>query len=497
MKDNKVVYRVSITVSIIIAVLVVLFRETIEKQANAWFATLTEEFGWLYLLSVFAFVVFILILAFSKYGNIRLGRDDEKPEHSLFSWFAMLFCAGMGIGLVFWGISEPISHYISPPVGIEAGTPAAIDFSMKSSFMHWGIHPWSLYAVVGLPLAYFQYRKHKPGLLSSTLEPLIGSDSKRSKYIKNAIDIAAIWTTVAGISTSLGLGIIQITNGGNFLFNIDSGILTQIIIIIIVTGIFLWSSISGINKGVKILSNFNVVIAILLMVLAVIVGSRLEMANNFTSGLGNYINDFFKDSLFISEYVDTSWVKNWRVFYWGWWITWAPFVGIFIARISKGRTIREFVLGVVAVPTLVSMIWFSVFGTMGLHLANNKVLSTEAMEKIAGAPEIGLFTVMQHYPLGTAISILAVILLITFFITSADSGTFVLAMMSSDGDLNPKAHKKIVWGITQSVLAIGLLVTGGLKPAQILCILGSFPLIFIICGICLSLIKELRNEYKK
>ncbi len=262
----------------------------------------------------------------------------------------------------------------------------------------------------------------------------------------------------------------------------------------IVTAVFMWSALSGIDKGVKRLSDFNIFLAVILMAAVVMVGPKVEMLDNLVNGMGGYIGGFFKDSLAISAYGDSSWVKAWRVFYWAWWIAWAPFVGIFIARISKGRTIREFVLGVVGAPTIASVVWFAIFGTMGLHLGNSGELSAEELRQVAAVPESGLFTVFGHYPLGTILSVLVIVLLCTFFITSADSGTFVLAMLSSDGERNPPSVKKIVWGLVQSGLSIGLLIAGGLKPLQTISIAAAFPFMFIMIGACISLVKELKRE---
>ena len=451
MSKNKKTYNpvfvISLIISLGLTLFAIFFKQTFSDFSNALFSGITENFAWMYLLVMLLFVLFVLGIACTKYGNLRLGADDSRPEYSTFSWFAMLFCAGMGVGLVFWGISEPVSHYMSPVAGIEAGSAEAAEFAVKASFMHWGIHPWANYAVVGLSLAYFQFRKGRPGLMSSTLE--------------------------CGLPNTL---------------------MVQIVIIAIVTAIFMWSAISGIEKGVKRLSDFNVYLAILLMVATVIVGPKIEILNNLINGVGGYLGTFFQESLAIPAYGDASWVKAWRVFYWAWWIAWAPFVGIFIARISKGRTIREFVLGVVGAPTLASVVWFAIFGSMGLHLGTEGVLSVEELQQVAAVPESGLFTVLSHYPFGMILSLVVIVLLCTFFITSADSGTFVLAMLSSEGEMNPPSVKKVIWGLVQSGLAIGLLIAGGLKPLQTISIAAAFPFMFIMIGACVSLMKELKKE---
>lgn len=493
MQSRNFVYYTSIGLTLIIGLFAIILPTKFIGISNYLFSLLTEDFSWFFQIVMFAFVVFVLILAFSKYGSIRLGVDNSKPEYSTFSWFAMLFCAGMGVGLVFWGISEPVSHYVSPMSGIKPLTPESADFAIKSSFMHWGIHPWANYAVVGLTLAYFQFRKNKKGLMSSALEGVLGR--KSNGLVGELVDVLAAFASVAGIVTSLGLGVLQINSGFNTMYSVPNTLWVQILIISIVTVVFMASSISGIDKGIKILSNINVYIAFSLMVGAFIVGPKLEVFNNFVNGIGNYFGTFLQDSLSISAYSDTSvWIKAWRVFYWAWWIAWAPFVGLFIARISKGRTIREFVLGVVGAPTLASLMWFSIFGSLGIHLGQNGIMASDELLSVAASPESGVFAVLQHYPFGELLSVIALILLLIFFITSADSGTFVLSMISSNGDLNPPKSKKFIWGIIQAIMAIGLLTSGGLKPLQTISIVAAFPFAFIMIGACVSLIKELKKE---
>lgn len=491
-KKSNSVYIISLIITAVIAVWSIFFKDSFTSLSDKIFSILTVDFGWSYLVSMTAFVGFCIFIAFSKYGKIKLGPDDSKPEYNTISWFAMLFGAGMGVGLVFWGVAEPLSHFIAP-MGLEPGTAEAANFAMKTSFMHWGIHPWANYCIIGLALAYFQFRKGKPGLISSIFEPLIGEKGVKGP-IGKTIDILAIFATVAGVTTSLGLGVLQINSGINYLFGIPETLLIQIIIIVIFSVIYIWSAVAGIEKGIKIVSDINLYLAFGLMVVAVIIGPNLNMINSFVNGLGQYIGNFVSDSLYTNTYGDNSWVNAWRIFYWAWWIAWAPFVGAFIARISKGRTIKEFIFGVVLAPAIGSMIWFAIFGSLGINLGIEGTLSTEVMTKIVSSPETALFIVMENYPLGKILSIISMILVCTFFVTSANSGTFVLSMLSTEGNLNPPNSKKVVWGVVQSLLAIGLLIAGGLKPLQTISIVAAFPFIFIMIFACVSLIKALKKE---
>ena len=488
---KNTVFNISLLLTGGIALWAVGFNDSFTVVSNAIYTFLTKQFGWLYLVAMLFFVFFVLLIAVSKWGKIRLGPDDSRPEYSTVSWFAMLFGAGMGVGLVFWGISEPISHYIAPMAGIEPGTPEAADFAMKASFMHWGIHPWANYSIIGLALAYFQFRRGTPSLISAVLEPVIG---KKNQWLKHLVDVLAVFATVAGVVTSLGLGVLQINSGLNYLFGIPTNLIIQIIIIAVISVIYIWSAVSGIEKGIKLISDANLYIAFALMGAAVLVGPKLEMINSFTNTLGSYLNDFVRDSLGTNTYGDNTWVESWQIFYWAWWIAWAPFVGIFIARISRGRTIREFIAGVVAAPSLGSLVWFAIFGTMGINLGQKGVLSTDVLQEVAAAPEVGLFVVMEQYPFATVLCIVALVLLCTFFITSANSGTFVLSMLTSEGALNPPNGKKVLWGVVQSVMAVGLLIAGGLKPLQIISIAAAFPFIFIMLATCVSLVKVLKEE---
>ena len=489
-KDNAVFY-ISLILTIGIVTWSIVNQDNFSRFANSLLNFLTNKFGWLYLTSMFIFVIFAVVLAFSKYGNIKLGSEDSKPEYSTKSWFGMLFGAGMGIGLVFWGVAEPISHFVNPANGIQAGTPQAFNFAMKSSFMHWGLHPWANYSIIGLALAYFQFRKGKPGLISSIFIPIFG-EKRINGPIGKTIDILAVFATVAGVATSLGLGTMQINSGLNYLFDIPETRLVQIIIIGVITVLYIWTAVSGIDKGIKFLGDMNLILAFTLLILTILLGPTLKVINSLTNGIGLYLNNFISDSLHIEAMGDNSWTNAWTIFYWAWWIAWAPFVGTFIARISKGRTIREFIGGVMLAPALVSLIWFAAFGSMGMNLLDK--IGLEGLTLAASNPSTALFKVFDYYPLSTVLSMITVVLLGTFFITSANSATFVLGLLSSHGDLNPSTRKQFIWGIVQALLATSLLLAGGLQALQTASVAAAFPFIFVMLLAIVSLVKALKEE---
>lgn len=486
-KKNNAVYVISIIFLFAIVSLAVLAPSFFADLFNFIFRETVKQFGWLYLVSMFGFVAFVVFVGFSKWGKIRLGSDESRPEYSNISWFAMLFSAGMGIGLVFWGVAEPLNHFLSPVVGIEPGTVEAAEFAMRKSFFHWGLQPWAGYCVIAMALAYMQFRKSAPGLISSIFIPLVGEENVKGWFGKT-VDILAVFATVAGVATSLGLGALQINSGLNYIFNVPETIMVVSIIIFVITIIFLVSTLSGLDKGIKLLSNLNIAIAGAILLVCFIVGPSVKILNTLFTFTGEYVSQFITDSLTLPIFEADPWYGSWTIFYWAWWISWAPFVGMFIARISKGRTIKEFVLGVLVVPTMGSFVWFSVFGTLGLNLGID--VAREAVVSTSTA----FFVVLSHYPLGTIISIIAIVLLVTFFVTSANSATFVLAMMTHNGNLNPPSSKKLIWGIIQSALALVLIIAGGLNMLQTASIAAAFPFIFVMILACISLVKMFKSE---
>ncbi|MET3558555.1 glycine betaine transporter [Streptococcus rupicaprae] len=482
------VYALALGISLALVLLGIVIPGPFQMGTDALRQAITTNFGWFYLLLVTGILLFCLFLIVSPIGQIRLGNPNSQTEHSTTSWIAMMFSAGMGIGLVFYGAAEPLSHYASSTPSAPAGSQEALADAFRFTFFHWGIHAWAVYALIGLALAYFGFRKQEKYLLSVTFKPLLGEGSEG--WMGQVIDTLTVVATVIGVATTLGFGAAQINGGLSFLFGIPNNLLVQTVIIIITTALFILSALSGLGKGVKILSNTNLILAIGLLVLAILLGPTVQIFDTLTDSIGNYIQQFFRMSFRSAAFDETKrdWINTWTIFYWAWWISWSPFVGVFIARISKGRTIREFLTVVLLIPTLLSFLWFSTFGTLSTAVqASGNDLTGFATEEV-------LFATFSHYPLGVVLSIVALILISTFFITSADSATYVLAMLSENGRLNPSNRKKVIWGVLLAVIAIVLLFSGGLDALQNTLIIVALPFSFVIIVMMVSLLKELYHE---
>ncbi len=483
-------------ISVIIALAFILWGailpSNMETVTNNIQGFITEQFGWFYLLAATGFLIFALYLIVSPYGRIKLGKPDDKPEYNYLTWFAFLFTAGMGIGLVFWGVAEPMYHFYAPPTG-EAESYQAASVAMRFSFFHWGLHPWAIYTVVALALAYFQFRKDAPGVMSAIFRPLLGN--RVDGAIGTIINVIVVFATIFGVATSLGFGTAQIAGGVSHIIpGINNTIVTQLVIIVIITVLYMLSSQTGLNKGIRILSKTNIYLAIALMLFLLFLGPTNFIMNVFTQTIGSYLQNLAGMSFRLDPFdPETNWVQAWTIFYWAWWIAWAPFVGTFIARVSRGRTIREFVIGVLAVPTLFGFLWFSVFGgtAISLDLYDNvgimDVINTQGME-------VALFSVLDQFPFSTFMSIIAVLLIASFFITSADSATFVLGMQTTNGSLTPPNSVKFIWGLIQSAAAAVLLLSGGLGALQTASIIAALPFAIIMILMIFSLMKALREE---
>lgn len=494
-KDHSV-YRISIALILAIVLWGLFLPESFAAVANTIFNFLTTYLGWWYMLAMNLFVLFPIVLAMSRFGNMKLGSEDSVPEFSTLSWFAMLFSAGMGVGLVFYGVGEPMYHFLTPPFGAEPGSAAAAEDAIRASFFHWGLHPWANYSVIALCLAYFQYRKGAPGLMSSMFLPLLGEKANRSVAGK-AIDLLAIFATIAGIATSLGLGVLQINSGLKYMFGVPQNVTVQLCIIVVLAILYTFSAVSGINRGIKFISNLNLALACFLAVALFIIGPTLTILEVYMTGVGAYFSNLISESFSIAPFGGTykKWLGSWTLYYWAWWIAWAPFVGSFIARISRGRTIREFVAGVLLVPAFGSFCWFAIFGTSGLHLELSGI--AKLSEQINADISIGLFEMYKYYAFGGIMSLLMMVLIGTFFITSANSATYVLSMYSSEGNLNPSRARMGIWGVLQAALAFVLLLTGGLKSLQIISITAAGPFSIIMVVACWCLWTTLNKDNPK
>lgn len=489
---NGPVFFTSSIIIIISIILTLIYRESAETYFGEVQDYISNTGGWFFVLSVNIYLFFMLYLAFSKFGQLRIGGQSAKPEFKTISWFAMLFSAGMGIGLLFWSIAEPINHFMSPPL-TEGGTAAAAKEAMKYTFLHWGFHAWGIYALVGLALAYFTYSRGLPLTIRSVFYPFLGE--KIYGRIGDLIDIFAVLATLFGLATSLGMGVKQIAAGLEHVFGLDSGINTQILLIGGITLIATASVVLGVDKGVKFLSEWNMRIAVLLLLLVVVLGPTIFIFQSFVQNTGNYFYSFLEISTWTESYTGTSWQNAWTVFYWGWWIAWSPFVGMFIARISKGRTVSEFILGVLIVPSIITFFWISAFGSSSIQqvLLGDDTIVNAVNNNVATA----LFVFLEDYPLAVALNIIGVILIAGFFVTSSDSGSLVVDSLTSGGKIDAPVGQRIFWAVAEGGVAAVLLIGGGLQALQTASIVTGLPFAIILILMCYSLYKGLDEDFKK
>jgi choline/carnitine/betaine transport len=463
---------------------------SVSSSALDWTVT---TMGWLFVLTASAFVVFVIWLAVGRFGDIPLGNAAEVPEFSTVSWIAMMFSAGMGIGLMFYGVSEPLSHFVTPPPG--TGSKGSVQNAMATTLFHWTLHPWAIYAVVGIAISYGVFRKGRPQLISSAFSSLIG-ERRADGPAGRVIDILAIFATLFGSAASLGLGALQIGSGLEIVGGIGkvgNGVLVAIIAIL--TAAFIASAISGIEKGIQWLSNTNMVLAIALALFVFVAGPTVFILDLIPTALGSY----FHDLAMMSARTDAAggdgmaeWLSGWTVFYWAWWLSWAPFVGMFIARISRGRTIRQFVTGVLLVPSLVSLVWFAIFGGAAIHMQESGI-------DLAGksSPESQLFGMLDQLPLSTVTSIVVMLLVAIFFVSGADAASIVMGTLSERGTLEPSTWTVIFWGVATGGVAAVMLLIGGDSAhtgLQNITIVAALPFVLVMIGLCVALVKDLRSD---
>ncbi|MBT2620720.1 MULTISPECIES: BCCT family transporter [Chryseobacterium] len=501
MKFRKIqtTFNKGVTIPSLIFIIGTCFLSAVYPKSTETVLNSIKEFifvnlNWIYVWSVTIFVIFLVYLMFSKYANIKLGANDSKPEYSLFSWISMLFAAGMGIGLIYFSVAEPMQHYSSKVFGDNHYINRAKQAQLYT-FFHWGIHAWAIYGIVGLSLSYFAYRYRLPLSLRSCFYPLL-KDKINGKW-GNVIDIFALCCTFFGITTTLGFGVVQINSGLQIMRVIpENNFIYQIIIVVCLISLSVFSAISGVNKGVKLLSNINVISVIVLLLFVLILGPTVYLIGSFTEGLGNYINNFFDltFSTHVYEKETLPWFYDWTILYWAWWISWSPYVGLFIARISKGRTIREFIFAVLVLPTLFNFIWMSVFGNSAIwfdfNVANGK------LSEFASNPDALMFRFLEYMPLSSITSFFVIAIIIIFFVTSADSGIFVMnSIATKNAEKSPK-WQLVFWGLLLAVLSLLLLNVGGLKALQSMTLITALPFSIIVLLFIVSLMKALIIDQK-
>lgn len=489
---TRVVFWAAVSLIFVFVTGTVIATETMEATFS-WLQTeIVGNFGWFYILSMAGFLVFVSAVALSPMGRIRLGPDDSRPEFSRPTWFAMLFSAGMGIGLMFFSVAEPITHYVAPPFGRPGSMDAARN-AMGLTFFHWGLHPWAVYAVVGLSLAYFCYRQRLPLSIRSVFYPLLGE--RIHGPLGDTVDVLAIVSTMFGVATSLGLGAMQVGAGLNYTLGVPDTLLSWTIIICVITAIATVSVVTGLKAGVRRLSELNMGLAILLLCFLFLVGPTAFLLNAFVENLGNYLQHLPVNSFWTATFEEPerqAWLSDWTVFYWAWWIAWSPFVGMFIARISRGRTIREFIVAVFLGPPAAGFIWLTVFGDTALHV---QVFGDGGLAAaVEDSPAKALFILLQQFPLASITTVLATLCIVLFFVTSSDSASLVIDTIATGGELYSPVSHRIFWAVTEGGVAIVLLYAGGLEALQTAAITTALPFTVIIILMCVSLLRALRAE---
>ncbi|MFC5719261.1 BCCT family transporter [Streptomyces gamaensis] len=464
--------------------------DRVSRTALGW---VLSNFGWLFVIGADVFLVLCVVIAVSRFGRVRLGRDDDDPEFGDLAWIAMMFSAGMGIGLMFYGVGEPLLHFVTPPPGsgVTANTPAAARTALEYSFFHWTLHPWAIYGMAGLALAYAGFRKGRGNRLSSVFVPLLGEE-RAAGWPGRAIDLLAVFATVFGTATSLGLGALQVSKGLNLTTGVRDSRSLELIIIAALSAAFVLSAFSGLHRGVKWLSTLNIALAAALAAFVFVLGPTVFILNTIPSATGSYLHDLLLLATRTGAFTDAKWLGAWTVFYWAWWLSWAPFVGTFIARISRGRTIRQFLVGVLLVPSGATVVWFCVMGGSALRL--DMTGAADMAGTVKQGAEASLFALLETLPLDVVTAWIAMLLVMTYFITSADSASLVMGSLSSRGALHPRTWLVVTWGVLMATVAAVLLVAGGLQSLQSATILVALPFVLVMLALCWSLLRELRED---
>ena len=485
------VFFTSAAVIVGFVILTLVFEANVDNLFSIVQTAVSKYAGWFFVATMNINLIYIVSLLLGRFGSIRLGGEGARPEFSTPAWYAMLFSAGMGIGLLFYGVAEPMFHFVASPLA-EPGTPDAARTAMDFTFLHYGLHPWAVYSLVGLALAFFAFNKGLPLSIRSVFYPFLGD--RIYGPIGNIIDIMATVATMFGVATSLGLGVQQVNAGFNYLLGIPQNIVVQLVLIASITALATWSVVRGLDAGIKLLSKLNVIVAAALMAFVLLLGPTLFILNAFVENIGYYLQNFAQLSTWNETYENTEWQDGWTVFYWGWWISWSPFVGMFIARISYGRSIREFIKGVLFIPTLVTFIWMTTFGNSALNIEMFGAggIAIAVQENIP----ISLFVLLENFPLDVITASLAVLVVITFFVTSSDSGSLVIDIITAGGNTEPPKIQRIFWAVMEGAVAAALLVGGGLVALQTAAITTGLPFALVLLGMIFALHKGL-DEYRE
>ncbi|WP_442799002.1 choline BCCT transporter BetT [Pantoea vagans] len=489
---NPPVFFTSAALIFILVAFAALFPEQADTQLSALQTSLFANASWFYILAVALILLTVIYLGVSRYGDIKLGPDHAEPDFSYHSWFAMLFSAGMGIGLMFFGVAEPVMHYMAPPSGDPETVDAARE-ALRITFFHWGLHAWSIYAIVALILAFFSYRHGLPLTLRSALYPIIGD--RIYGWMGHAVDIFAVIGTVLGVATSLGYGVLQVNAGLNHLFGLPVSATMQVILIVVITALATLSVVSGLDKGIRILSEINLGLAVLLLILVGTLGPTVLLLKSFVENTGGYLSELVTKTfnLYAYEPKSSKWLGGWTLFYWGWWLAWSPFVGMFIARVSRGRTIREFVTGVLFVPAGFTLLWMTFFGNSAIWMIMQQG-ATDLAQTVMSDQTLALFNFLEHFPFSFVLSCIAVAMVVVFFVTSADSGAMVVDTLASGGTDQTPVWQRIFWSGLMGVVAITLLLAGGMKALQVVTIASALPFAIILLMSMYGLLKALRID---
>ena len=492
---HKPVFFVSSLTIIALVVGVLVFRDAAGGVFDALYAWLVSTFDWVFMGTMNVFLLFCLLLLVAPVGRVRLGGPDARPDYSIWSWFAMLFAAGIGIGLMFYGVAEPVQHFLSPPLGVDpADTAAARNLAMAATIFHWGVQPWALYAVVALALAFSAYNLRLPLTIRAAFHPLLGN-AVWGRF-GHVIDIMAVFATLFGLATSLGLGSRQLAAGLAHLFGVPDTTTTRVLVIAVVTSIATVSVVSGMDKGIKRLSQANLVLALLLLAFVLAAGPTLDVLSGFVGSIGHYLAEIGPLSSWVGR-DDLDFMHGWTTFFWAWWISWAPFVGLFIARVSRGRTVRQLVGCMLVVPVLLSTLWFNAFGAtaLSLHIDGGQTAVVDAVA--AGRLELGLFGLLEALPLGAVTSGIAIVLVAVFFVTSSDSGSLVIDTITAGGKIDTPVGLRVFWCTFEGLVAITLLVSGGLVALQTAALITGFPFALLVVVMCVSVWKGLRGAVRR